>query len=117
MHLINGTSAIGLPLVSPSEMVLNNYYVLDVTTFDDDSGEETIASEVVWFYEDNVPGQVKKQKLIRFTKEMKTLTFSRLPGAQFYGPFMIEMPEVRETPKAKVLASTAIDQILKELNK
>jgi hypothetical protein len=77
------------PEMPATELVLNNFYVAMYASIDDETGEETWETDVVWFHQDNVPGQTKKAKLCRFAKKTKCLTFSQMVGVKFFGPVLI----------------------------
>jgi hypothetical protein len=115
MFVTTPGNAIPAPMVAIRDLELNNYYIVDVPVIDDYSGEETIECDMVWYHEDNVPGQAKRRKLFKFCRRPKTLAISQMIGAQFYGPVKIQLPERRAVPNT--LQTGALDQLFKEMNR
>lgn len=83
------SSTAAMKQVTPAMMELNNYYIIEVTGFDDVSGEETSALDIVYFTMDRPPGQAKDIKTIKFCQAPKWVTFSQMPGAKYYGPLKL----------------------------
>lgn len=93
MFLNVSAESASLQEILPQMMELDKYYVVKILGLDDD-GNPVISAEIVWYCIDKVPGQVKPVKVFRFCTAPKTLRFSQLPGAQFYGPIEVGYTEI-----------------------
>lgn len=91
MLIYSAGQSLNAPEVTPAMMQPGNYYLIEIPGYDDASGEETTARDMVWFSLATVPGQAKKVKTCRFCSAPKELTFSQVPGAKFYGPVTFQM--------------------------
>lgn len=105
-----------VPQVRPAMMEPGNYYIVEMDGYDD-SGEERVARDFVWFALDKVPGQHKEVKVCRFCSTNKHLTFGQMPGARFFGPVRItveptEYEDRVETEQAQEKADTALGKIM-----
>lgn len=89
INVLGNNSTAAMKQLTPAMMELDNYYIIEITGFDDVSGEETSALDIVYFTMDKPPGQTKNVKTIKFCQAPKWVTLSQVPGAKFYGPMKL----------------------------
>lgn len=91
MHIVTVGSSASVSQVTPAMMEPDNYYIVELPAWND-SGEESVCRDFVWFAEDSPPGvewKGRKVKCCKFCSVMRTLTFSMMPGAKFFGPITL----------------------------
>jgi len=95
MNIFGQEGTTGLQQVIPSMMEVNNYYIIEISSFNDTSGDEEVGYDVIYLMVDSVPGQKKPVKCMRFCSVPKCLTFSQVPGSKFYGPLIMQPSDYR----------------------
>lgn len=117
MQIQSGNTIAMLPYVAIKDLVVGQYYVMDMVMYDDNSGDEVLKTDIVFVLEEKVPGQGSKpSKQVRFCGNNATKRFSQLPGAQFYGPFKIVAPTERYSP-SRIASSEGLESLFRGLSK
>lgn len=97
IQLVGFSGRCGLLEIPIKGLVAGQMYLTAEIT-QDDEGEQSAHYDVALCFEDQVPGDVKIAKLMRFLQGNKTKRFSDLPGVHYYGPITVAVTKLVEEP-------------------